>query len=177
METRDESDKSDKVPLYIQEHPNGAGTQTRSPPPLSNGVIHQSHSDMSMPATSSPPVTFLDRISLLPEIRPMPWRRDQELPPEKSTQSPRVQQRGACMVATRGRIMSPPCAHCAQGFGRFSACIVLDNWFQGACATCMFTSKGNRCSLRIQKVGASNSSLPPKTTALLLTVGLGLRFR
>lgn len=97
--------------------------------------------------------TFLDRIKVLPEMRDLPWREDQELPPERSTESQRVQQRGACMVATRGRIMTNPCSHCKQGYGRFSHCIVLEEWFQGACATCIFTSKGNKCSLRIKNLG------------------------
>ncbi|TGO46818.1 hypothetical protein BCON_0306g00090 [Botryotinia convoluta] len=97
--------------------------------------------------------TFLDRIKVLPEMRDLPWREDQELPPERSTESQRVQQRGACMVATRGRIMANPCSHCKQGYGRFSHCIVLEEWFQGACATCIFTSKGNKCSLRIKNLG------------------------
>ncbi|KAM0149985.1 hypothetical protein ACHAQE_009134 [Botrytis cinerea] len=61
--------------------------------------------------------TFLDRIKVLPEMRDLPWREDQELPPERSTESQRVQQRGACMVATRGRIMTNPCSHCKQGYG------------------------------------------------------------
>ncbi|EDN93923.1 predicted protein [Sclerotinia sclerotiorum 1980 UF-70] len=52
--------------------------------------------------------TFLDRIKVLPEMRDLPWRDGQALPPEKSTESQRVQQRGACMVATRGRIMAKP---------------------------------------------------------------------
>ncbi|KAB8301397.1 hypothetical protein EYC80_003271 [Monilinia laxa] len=97
--------------------------------------------------------TFLDRIRVLPEMRDLPWRAGQSLPPEKSTDSQRVQQRGACMVATRGRIMPKPCTHCQSGFGRFSHCIVLEEWFQGACATCIFTSKGNKCSLRIKHLG------------------------
>ncbi|ESZ99127.1 hypothetical protein SBOR_0537 [Sclerotinia borealis F-4128] len=39
--------------------------------------------------------TFLDRIRVLPEMRDLPWRSGQSLPPEKSTDSQRVQQRGA----------------------------------------------------------------------------------
>ncbi|KAF7863200.1 hypothetical protein EAF04_007283 [Stromatinia cepivora] len=101
--------------------------------------------------------TFLDRIKVLPEMRDLPWREGQALPPEKSTESQRVQQRGACMVATRGRIMTKPCTHCDQGYGRFSHCIVLEEWFQGACATCIFTSKGNKCSLRIQYLGTQDA--------------------
>lgn len=97
--------------------------------------------------------TFLDRIKVLPEMRDIPWREGQTLPPERSTESQRVQQRGACMVATRGRVMTKPCTHCESGYGRFSQCIVLEEWFQGACATCIFTSKGNKCSLRIKHLG------------------------
>jgi hypothetical protein len=49
--------------------------------------------------------------------------------------------------------MDTPCSHCSAGFGRFSQCITLENWFQGACSTCIFTSKGNKCSLRFQTSG------------------------
>lgn len=97
--------------------------------------------------------TFLDRISVLPEMREIPWRDGQALPVKRSSESSRVQQRGACLVATRGRVVQKPCTHCESGYGRFSHCIVLDEWFQGACATCIFTSKGNKCSLRVQHLG------------------------
>ncbi|TAQ91051.1 hypothetical protein B7494_g585 [Chlorociboria aeruginascens] len=102
-------------------------------------------------------IPFLDRLRALPKVRPVPWRVGQELPPEKSTDSPRVQQRGACLLSTRGKIVETPCTHCASGFGRFSHCITLDDWFQGACSTCIFTSKGNKCSLRIETLGVTDA--------------------
>jgi hypothetical protein len=98
-------------------------------------------------------IPFLDRLRNLPKRRHLPWQNGKELPPEKSTDSPRVQQRGACLLATRGDIAEKPCDHCAGGNGRFTTCITLYPWFQGACSTCIFTSKGNRCSLRVQTIG------------------------
>ncbi len=98
-------------------------------------------------------IPFLDRLRALPEVRPIPWRPGQELGPEKSTESPRVQQRGAILLSTRGHPPENPCASCAAGNGRFSVCVTLEPWFQGACSSCIFTSKGNKCSLRSQTSG------------------------
>ncbi|OWP05539.1 hypothetical protein B2J93_7883 [Marssonina coronariae] len=58
---------------------------------------------------SKPPasyIPFLDRLRALPELRPIPWRPGQELPRERSFDSPRVQQRGATLLSTRGAIAS-----------------------------------------------------------------------
>jgi hypothetical protein len=98
---------------------------------------------------------FLDRLKALPEIRQIPWRPGQELPPERSIDSPRVQQRGAVLLVTRGKIVKEQCTHCAAGYGRFSVCVTMENWFQGACSGCIYTSKGNKCSLRFQTSGIS----------------------
>jgi hypothetical protein len=100
-------------------------------------------------------IPFLDRLRALPEVRQIPWRPGQELPPDKSIDSPRVQQRGAVLLSTRGEEAPSPCSHCQAGYGRFSKCIILEQWFQGACSGCIFTSKGNKCSLRFQTSGMS----------------------
>jgi hypothetical protein len=100
-------------------------------------------------------IPFLDRLRALPEVRQIPWRPGQELPPEKSIDSPRVQQRGAVLLSTRGGEAPSPCSHCAAGYGRFSKCIILEQWFQGACSGCIFTSKGNKCSLRFETSGTN----------------------
>lgn len=55
------------------------------------------------------PVPFLDRLQLLPVRRSIPWHIGKELPPEKSSESPRIQQRGACLLSTRGDVAKPPC--------------------------------------------------------------------
>jgi hypothetical protein len=90
----------------------------------------------------------LDGLRALPEVRSIPWHEGKELPPEKSTESPRSQTRGAFLLSTRGKIRNPPCTHCATGVGRFSVCVSLDGWFHGACATCQMGTRGNLCSLR-----------------------------
>ncbi|CAG8973362.1 hypothetical protein HYALB_00000125 [Hymenoscyphus albidus] len=105
---------------------------------------------------SSSQIPFLERLRALPEVRSIPWRPGQELPREKAIDSPRVQQRGAILLSTRGNVVESACSHCAGGFGRFAQCITLDPWFQGACSTCIFTSKGNKCSLRFQTSGTAD---------------------
>jgi len=98
----------------------------------------------------------LDPLRALPEIRAIPWYEGKELPTDKSTESSRVQTRGACLLASRGRVVDPPCNHCQNGIGRFSQCIALDDWFHGACATCQFATRGNLCSLRKDKGGGKS---------------------
>jgi hypothetical protein len=93
----------------------------------------------------------LDPLRALPEVRPIPWYTGKELPMEKSTESTRVQTRGACLLASRGKVNDPPCNHCKSGVGRFSVCVSLDGWFHGACATCQLATRGNLCSLRTNK--------------------------
>lgn len=111
----------------------------------------------SSPRPGSIHIPFLDRLRALSEVRSIPWRPGQELPPERSIDSPRVQQRGAILLSTRGSVAPSPCEHCAAGYGRFSQCITLEQWFQGACSGCIFTSKGNKCSLRLDTSGKSTS--------------------
>ena len=93
----------------------------------------------------------LDPLRALPEVRTMPWYTGKELPTEKATESTRVQTRGACLLASRGKVNNPPCNHCKSGVGRFSVCVSLDDWFHGACATCQLATRGNLCSLRTTK--------------------------
>jgi Protein of unknown function (DUF3716) len=95
-----------------------------------------------------PGADALEGLRALPEVRPIPWIAGKELPPEKSTESPRSQTRGAFLLATRGKVRNPPCTHCATGVGRFSLCISLEGWFHGACSTCQMGTRGNLCSLR-----------------------------
>jgi len=129
-------------------HQNLATQDTRKQAPLSPrpGSIH---------------IPFLDRLRAIPEVRVIPWRPGQELPLERSINSPRVQQRGATLLSTRGAVAPSPCEHCAAGYGRFSQCVILEHWFQGACSGCIFTSKGNKCSLRFQKSGESARTPKP----------------
>ncbi|KUJ06264.1 uncharacterized protein LY89DRAFT_692600 [Mollisia scopiformis] len=101
-------------------------------------------------------VPFLERLQKVPQVRAIPWRPGQELPAEKAEDSPRVQQRGAILLSTRGKVMELKCEHCARGYGRFSLCITMEPWFQGACSSCIFTSKGNKCSLRFQTSGTAD---------------------
>jgi hypothetical protein len=95
------------------------------------GSAHNSASKARKPG-----IDALEGLRALPEVRPIPWQSGKELPPEKSTESPRSQTRGAFLLSTRGQIRDPPCTHCASGVGRFSVCVSLEGWFHGACATC-----------------------------------------
>lgn len=93
--------------------------------PTSHDFPHDSQS--KGPKDAAP--TFLARLAQLPMQRSLPWREGQELPPERSTGSQRVQQRGACLLATRGNV-SNPCTYCAGRRGRFTHCITLGNGFR-----------------------------------------------
>jgi hypothetical protein len=98
-------------------------------------------------------VDSLSGLRALPELRSIPWVPGKELPPEKSTENPRTQTRGAFLLSTRGNINNPPCSHCATGSGRFAICVSLDDFFHGACSTCQMATRGNLCSLRTGKDG------------------------
>lgn len=128
-------------------------TSLQSGSPLNPSTLRQRPLPKPNTANSNY-IPFLERLKRVPEVRTsIPWRPGQELPPEKAMDSPRVQQRGAVLLSTRGAIMPDPCEHCAGGYGRFSVCVTLRHWFQGACSSCVFTSKGNKCSLRTQTSG------------------------
>ena len=90
----------------------------------------------------------LDDLRALPEIRPIPWRTGKELSHEQSVEAQRVQTRGACLLVTRGQVRDPPCSHCSKDVGRFSLCVALDDWFNGACATCYLVARPNQCEFR-----------------------------
>lgn len=148
MPTNIEDDNLDNEsldPIEYEEH----GETSFNDQQKNNTSPNDSQTSINQPKNASP--TFLARLSQLPIQRSLPWREGQELPPERSTASSRVQQRGACLLATRGIINDNSCNHCKAGRGRFTDCIVLGNWFQGACANCVFTSKGNRCSSRLER--------------------------
>jgi hypothetical protein len=100
---------------------------------------------------SGRPLDALERLRAVPAVREIPWYEGKELPPDKSTESTRVQTRDACLLAARGEVQHPPCTDCATGVGRFSQCIASDDWFSGACATCQLATRGHLCSLRKQE--------------------------
>lgn len=109
--------------------------------------------DVSSSGGRKPGIDSLSGLRVLPELRPIPWVNGKELPPDKSTESPRTQTRGAFLLSTRGNVNNPPCSHCATGSGRFSLCVSLEDFFHGACSTCQMATRGNLCSLRTGKDG------------------------
>jgi hypothetical protein len=123
--------------------------------PSYESTNHDSQPDQSQSNDGKKPQharsTFLDRLEQMPVLRAIPWRKDQELPAKLSSDSERVQKRGGALLATRGDIVAEACTQCVAGRGRFAHCIALGNWFQGACASCVFTSRGIKCGLRAQK--------------------------
>lgn len=68
-------------------------------------------------STSSKPKPdlYLDILKSYPKVREIPWRPGQEVERAKAEDSPRSQQRGACLLATRGKVMELKCEHCAKG--------------------------------------------------------------
>lgn len=73
--------------------------------------------NQSRPSSKPNPdyIPFLERLRRIPQVREIPWRPGQELPAEKAEDSPRVQQRGAILLSTRGKVMELKCEHCARG--------------------------------------------------------------
>ncbi|CZR56727.1 uncharacterized protein PAC_06616 [Phialocephala subalpina] len=90
----------------------------------------------------------IETLRRLPELRSIPWKAGKQIGPEKSTKSDRPQTRGAYMLVTRGEIRDPPCTNCEHGSGRFSVCVSLNEYYQGACATCVLATRGTTCTLR-----------------------------
>ncbi|KAK2623755.1 hypothetical protein QTJ16_006936 [Diplocarpon rosae] len=125
---------------------------------LASPSPHEEWSDPALPYPPPPRTASADMLralSSLPEVRQIPWKLGQELPASKALEHERAQVRAAVMLSQRGNVAKEPCNRCARGTGRFSQCIHLDDWFQGACATCQMSSKGNLCSHRTEKEEAA----------------------
>lgn len=94
--------------------------------------------------------TMEERLMLMPEKRPLPWREGVEPGSENETggESRRKQIRFGCLLATRGDIQEVPCQSCANGRGKFRVCVALEGYFKGACASCQLSGRPNRCSIK-----------------------------
>ena len=94
--------------------------------------------------------TMEERLMMMPEKRPLPWRDGVEPGSENETggESRRKQIRFGCLLATRGDIQEVPCQSCANGRGKFRVCVALEGYFKGACASCQLSGRPNRCSIK-----------------------------
>lgn len=94
--------------------------------------------------------TMEERLMMMPEKRPLPWRDGVEPGAENETggDSRRKQIRFGCLLATRGEVQTIPCISCANGRGKFKVCVALDGYFKGACASCQLSGRPNRCSIK-----------------------------
>ena len=94
--------------------------------------------------------TMEERLMMMPEKRPLPWRDGVEPGAENETggDSRRKQIRFGCLLATRGEVQEVPCNSCANGRGKFRVCVALDGYFKGACASCQLSGRPNRCSIK-----------------------------
>ncbi len=94
--------------------------------------------------------TMEDRLMMMPEKRPLPWREGVEPGADNETggESRRKQIRFGCLLATRGDVQAVPCNSCANGRGKFNVCVALDGYFKGACASCQLSGRPNRCSIK-----------------------------
>jgi hypothetical protein len=143
LEDNDFPSLPNDLPRYAQHefNPNPRGAASYATSPLGS-------TDNSTTKEQKPGVDALESLRALPEVRLIAWVPGKELPPEKSTESPRSQTRGAFLLATRRHARNPPCSHCAPGVGRFSVWVSLEGWSHGACSTCQMGTRGNICSLR-----------------------------
>ena len=103
--------------------------------------------------------TMEERLMMMPEKRPLPWRDGVEPGAENETggDSRRKQIRFGCLLATRGEVQEVPCNSCANGRGKFRVCVALDGYFKGACASCQLSGRPNRCSIK-KNDGKSSAS-------------------
>jgi hypothetical protein len=132
-----------------------------SPDPLEEDISptesHPEHS-FAQPAIRAPKqrqrvnaLTMEERLQLMPEKRPLPWRSGVEPGADNETggESRRKQIRFGCLLATRGIAQAEPCNSCANGRGKFSICVALPGFFKGACASCQLSGRPNRCSIKV----------------------------
>jgi hypothetical protein len=105
-------------------------------------------------------MTMEERLVMMPEKRPLPWRDGVEPGADNETggESRRKQIRFGCLLATRGDIQEAPCNSCANGRGKFKVCVALDGYFKGACASCQLSGRPNRCSIKKNDGKSSDSS-------------------
>ena len=151
--------KSPKSPLLnLRESSSSASASASAPASASTSTSAPKKDSPRRQAWKAGGINYLDSLRALPEVRPIPWMPGKELPPDKSTESPRTQTKSAFLLSTRGKINDPGCNHCQSGVGRFLHCITMDGWFHGACATCQMGTRGNLCSLRSDGVGGGMSA-------------------
>jgi hypothetical protein len=137
--------------------------QLESPEPL-EGDMNYNHNtvyatpQLSQPAQRTPRsrqkplLTMEERLQLMPEKRPLPWRPGVEAGADNETggDSRRKQIRFGCLLATRGEVQAVPCNSCTNGRGKFEICVALEGFFKGACASCQLSGRPNRCSIKEQ---------------------------
>ncbi|RFU35679.1 hypothetical protein B7463_g677, partial [Scytalidium lignicola] len=118
------------------------------PRPSDQGTEPRRGSGQRRPRLSG--MTMEQRLQMMPELRPLPWRPGVEMGSELETggESRRKQIRFGCLLATRGQVQPVPCNTCANGRGKFRLCVALDGFFKGACASCQLSGRPNRCSIK-----------------------------
>lgn len=149
--------------LLAQIHNPSSQNHLESPEPLEEDMSfnqNQYSTPISQPAPQRAPksrqkpqtLTMEERLQMMPEKRPLPWRAGVEPGAENETggDSRRKQIRFGCLLATRGEVQTTPCNSCANGRGKFELCVALEGFFKGACASCQLSGRPNRCSIKVQ---------------------------
>jgi hypothetical protein len=148
--------------LLAQMNPSHHHQQLESPEPV-EGEMNFNHNAYATPQLSQPAqrtprlrqkpqLTMEERLQLMPEKRPLPWRPGVEAGADNETggESRRKQIRFGCLLATRGEVQAVPCNSCTNGRGKFEICVALEGFFKGACASCQLSGRPNRCSIKEQ---------------------------
>jgi hypothetical protein len=120
------------------------------PPEHSGSQLDQGSSRLPRQLHRPNVTTMEERLMMMPEKRPLPWRDGVEPGADNETggESRRKQIRFGCLLATRGDTQEVPCNSCANGRGKFKVCVALDGYFKGACASCQLSGRPNRCSIK-----------------------------
>jgi len=109
------------------------------------------NSTTPMPSGTSLPRTrtTIDRLQALPELRPIPWKNGVQHDPVTFKLH---EQKCAILLSTRGEVSDLACEYCSKELGYFEECIRIGDWYNGACASCIWNRKGKHCTLRDQKM-------------------------
>ncbi|PQE31299.1 hypothetical protein CJF32_00001903 [Rutstroemia sp. NJR-2017a WRK4] len=157
------------TPQHLESPEPESSDRATGPRAVTSGSGHNNNVDSTpaylhqIPHKDPSSASMEERLQMMPLQRSLPFRDTVEPGAELEVggNSRRKQIRFGCLLATRGDIAPEPCASCANGRGKFTACIALPGFFKGACASCQLSGRPNRCSIKKHEDEAEASSPSP----------------
>jgi hypothetical protein len=163
------------TPQHLESPEPESSDRATGPRAVTSGSGHNNNVDSTpaylrqIPHKDPSSASMEERLQMMPLQRSLPFRDTVEPGAELEVggNSRRKQIRFGCLLATRGNIAPEPCASCANGRGKFTACIALPGFFKGACASCQLSGRPNRCSIKKHEDGMWQYAVPPFFFTLL----------